>query len=45
MYRHHSQQPSDAVAFSEERKFEIIGHLQLMVHYTNEVYSKIINEI
>ena len=30
---------------SEERKFEIIGHLQQMVHDTNEFYSKIIKKI
>ena len=30
---------------SEERKFEIMGHLQQMVHDTHGFYSKIINEI
>ena len=39
------KKPSYAGAFSEERKFEIIGHLQQMVHDTHEFYSKIINEI
>ena len=35
-----------AGAFSEERKFEIIGHLQTeLVHDTRGFYRKIINKI
>jgi len=43
--RPHYEQPSYAGAFSEERKFKIIGQLQQVVHDTHGFYSKIINEM
>ena len=33
------------ISHSEERKFEIIGHLQQMIHDTHGFYSKIIDEL
>ena len=33
------------ISHSEERKFEIIGHLQQMIHDTLGFYNKIIDEL